>query len=286
MPKSVCQADRYEYFRASPENGGAQIRWIWKRPAAMSCRTGTRPVGEEHAPLVPGIISAIRSSPDQSGETPNAHQHTMQGSINKVLVALSGAGLLLQQGKDVVNVVTLMTGETLRTSWWSHPKAGLIFAVLSELSEHPDVLFSKLLDGKVTLVHRKLWPAFLAIAMEEGPWQSRGLSAPARRLLASVNESKSPISSSGAAVKELEIRLLVHAHEIHSDSGRHELIVQPWSVWARHAAVKPLPSAAAARQQIEEAAKAIGAHPSALPWLSKLSKQRRHLTPLSDREHG
>lgn len=183
-----------------------------------------------------------------------------------VLASLEEAGLLLVQDKEMLNVVGLLTGESLRGSWWSHPKAQLIFAVLSSLSEHPDVLFSKLLSGKVTLVHRELWPAFLAVATEKAPWQLRGLSAAARRLIASVEDSDAAVPSTGKAVKELEVRLLARAREIHSASGRHETVVESWPSWARQARVKPLRSAAIAKQELEEAAKAIGARVSALPW--------------------
>ena len=104
-----------------------------------------------------------------------------------VLDALSKSGLLLKQDKVVPSVVTLVTGETLRSSWWSHPKGRLIFAVLAELAEHPDVLFVKLLSEKDTLVHRRLWPALLAVVTAGEAWQRRGLSAAGRKLLASVN---------------------------------------------------------------------------------------------------
>jgi hypothetical protein len=80
-----------------------------------------------------------------------------------ILAALAENRLLLKQDKGAPNVVGILTGESLRTSWWSHPKAHLIFSVLSELAEHPDVLFAKLLYRKDTLVHRSLWPAVLAV---------------------------------------------------------------------------------------------------------------------------
>jgi len=193
----------------------------------------------------------------------------MQQATEKVHEALFSAGLLLQQDKNAVNVVALLTGDTLSGSWWSHPKARLIFAVLSELADQPDVLFAKLLYGRVTLIHRKLWPALLAVASEKQPWQVRGLSASALRLLASVNESQTPVHGTGTAVKELERRLLVHSDEVHSETGRHEIMLQPWSAWARVVGTKPMRSNAAARRQIEAAAMGIGAKPSALPWVSK-----------------
>src|SRR5215203_5234306 len=192
----------------------------------------------------------------------------MVEATSGILDALSNAGLLLNQDKVLPNVVTLLTGDALSKSWWSHPKSRLIFAVLSDLSEHPDVLFSKLLNGKVTLIHRRLWPAFLTIALANQPWQTRGLSSRGQQLLASLNESKAPIKSSGPPVKELEVRLLAHARQVHTESGRHELLVEPWTVWSRRVQVKRLRSLSLAKEQLEQAAQAIGVPRSALPWLS------------------
>ena len=192
----------------------------------------------------------------------------MSDPIQAVLRTLVDSRLLLKQDKRVPNVVTLLTGESLHTSWWSHPKAHLIFAALSQLSVHPDVLFTKLLYGKVTLVHRNLWPAFLAVATANEPWQLHGLSTPGRRLLAAVKESEARVRCSGKAVKELELRLLVHAEEVHTESGHHELMVESWKVWSRRAGTHAMRSTAGARKQLEGAVKAIGACTSALPWAS------------------
>jgi hypothetical protein len=198
-----------------------------------------------------------------------------------VLDALSSCGLLLKQDKLLPNVVTLLTGESLRTSWWSHPKGRLIFAVLAELADHPDVLFVKLLDGKDALVHRRLWPALLAVVTAGEPWQLQNLSAASRKLLANLNESKAAIRSSGPAVKEIEMRLLAHAEQVHTESGRHEIVLEPWSVWQRRLRVKPLRSptagsAALGRQRIEEAVAAIGAPLSALPWAARRLRPKRN----------
>jgi hypothetical protein len=193
----------------------------------------------------------------------------MRQETTELLDALSRTGLLLKQDTQAFNAVSLLTGETLRSSWWSHPRGRLIFAVLSELGDHPDVLLTKLLGGKVTLIHRTLWPPFLAVAMDGAAWQLEGLSIPARDLLTSVNESKIPIRASGAAVKELETRLLIHSEEVHTDSGRHELELTTWTAWAKHAGTKPMRSITAARKQLETVATAIGASPTALPWQKK-----------------
>jgi hypothetical protein len=198
----------------------------------------------------------------------------MVEATNNILDALSNAGLLLIQDKRLTNVVTLLTGEAVSGSWWSHPKGRLIFAVVTDLSEHPDILFSKLLNGKVTLVHRRLWPAFLTAALANEPWQTRNLSARGQQLLAAVNQSREAVKSSGPAVKELEVRLLAHARQVHTESGRHELLVEPWTVWSRRAGVKRLRSVSVAKERLEQAAQTIGAPRSALPWLSA---EKRHV---------
>jgi hypothetical protein len=195
-------------------------------------------------------------------------------SAARVLSALLKSGLLLKQDKRLPNVVTLLTGEALSTSWWSHPKGRLIFAVLSKLSEHPDVLFTKLLYGKVTLVHRQLWPALVAVASEGAPWQLSGLSEAGEKLLSEIAESRGVVRSTGPVVKELELRLLAHAEEVHTESGRHETELEPWPAWRRRMKINSLPTAAMGRLQLEEAAIAIGASASALPWSSVAGKKR------------
>ena len=199
----------------------------------------------------------------------------MAEPIKKVLDVLLRSGLLLQQDKDLPSVVTLVADESLSTSWWGHPKGRVIFKVLSELSDHPDVLFTKLIHRKVTLVHRQLWPALLAAVSAQEPWQLNGLSPAARKLLDALKESSAPIRGTGQAVKEIEFRLLAHAEEVHTESGRHETALETWSTWSRRVGVKPMASSLLGRREIEMAANAIGAASSALPWPPDLPDSNR-----------
>jgi hypothetical protein len=186
-------------------------------------------------------------------------------TARRVLEALAQRGLLLEQDKELPNVVGILTGQSLRTSWWSHPRARSIFATLTELARHPDVLFTKLLYGKVTLLHRRLWPSFLALASAREAWQVRGLGASARSLFRDLEHTGS-VRASGPAVKELERRLLVHTEEVHTESGRHEILLQAWHAWSEHVGCKPAPSLAQARDTLEAAVQALGAPLTALPW--------------------
>lgn len=189
----------------------------------------------------------------------------MRSAIEDVATALAKHGLLLVQDKQLPNVVSMITGETLSGSWWSHARGGEIFRVLSALEAHPDVLFVKLVKKKVTLVHRTLWPALLAVVSKPQPWQLDGLSTNARQLLARIDEAKDPVLGSGPAVKELELRLLAHTAEVHTESGKHAMALQSWSRWAREHKVKPLRSTAAGRRELEQAVEQLGAPRSALP---------------------
>jgi hypothetical protein len=186
--------------------------------------------------------------------------------VSRVLTALAGNGLLLKQDKTLPNVVGILTGESLRTSWWSHPRAHLIFTVLSELADHPDVLFTKLLRRKDTLVHRSLWPAVLAVGIARDPWQLQGLSGEAKRLLERLGRGGGPVRAVGAPVKELETRLLVTTREIHTASGRHEMALESWHAWSRRVGCSAIQSVPRARKVLEEAAVTLGAPLKALPW--------------------
>lgn len=192
---------------------------------------------------------------------------------DSVLAVLIANGLLLVQDKALPNVVGILTGESLRTSWWGHPKGQLIFSVLSELTNHPDVLFTKLLHRKDTLVHRSLWPAVLAVGSARDQWQMKGLPVDAKRLLERLRKGGGPVRGVGAPVKELERRLLVTTQEIHTESGRHEMVLESWQAWSRRADCTAIQSVPRARKALEDAAVRLGASLRSLPWPTRGAEQ-------------
>src|SRR5215213_3774175 len=107
-------------------------------------------------------------------------------SCADVLKALTTHGLLLLQDKSALDVVGMLAGEKLSKSWWSHARGQAIFACLERLDGDPDVLTARLVAGKVTYVHRRLWPQLLAVACSGEAWQTRGISNEARQLLDSL----------------------------------------------------------------------------------------------------
>ncbi len=96
---------------------------------------------------------------------------------------------------SVPNLAELVAGESLRGSWWAHPKGNDIFLLSRAIRRSPDVLVCRLVDGRITYVHRRLWPALVSLA---GRFSRQRL----------------------AAVKE-----------VHTRAGKHELLVTPFPDW-------------------------------------------------------
>jgi hypothetical protein len=74
-------------------------------------------------------------------------------------------GVVLQAARGPVpSLAETIAGGPIRGSWWGHPKGHEIFKVAEAVSDSDDVLVCKLVDGKVTYVHRRLWPALVKLA--------------------------------------------------------------------------------------------------------------------------
>src|SRR6202011_2518341 len=95
----------------------------------------------------------------------------------------------------VPSLAQVVAGETVRGSWWAHPKGNEIFRLSRAIRSAPDVLVCRLVNGKITYVHRRLWPALVRFA---GRFSKQRL----------------------AAVKET-----------HTTAGKHKLLVTPFPNW-------------------------------------------------------
>ena len=83
----------------------------------------------------------------------------------------------------------------MRGSWWAHPKGNEIFLLSRAIRESPEVLVCRIAGGKVTYVHRNLWPALVLLA---GRFSKKNL----------------------AAIKE-----------IHTPAGKHKVVMTPFPDW-------------------------------------------------------
>ncbi|RDS85795.1 hypothetical protein [Dyella psychrodurans] len=74
-----------------------------------------------------------------------------------------GIVLTAAQG-PVPRLTEAIAGEPIKGSWWAHPKSHQIFALLQKLEASPDILVCRFVNGKVTMIHRRLWPALVKLS--------------------------------------------------------------------------------------------------------------------------
>ena len=110
-------------------------------------------------------------------------------------------GVVLESAQgSLPSLAAAIAGEPVRGSWWSHPKSREIFAVTRAIREADDVLVCRLAAGKVTFVHRRLWPALVRMS------------------------SRFPVNQ------------LARLREIHSASGHHVTEETPFPDWVPESA--------------------------------------------------
>ena len=151
-------------------------------------------------------------------------------------------GFVLESDKTLPSVVSLVAGAPVSGSWWAHPLGQETYGVCRRLIHHADVLVLKLVNKKITYVHRSLWSCLLAVAMEKDRWQMDGLPLTARNLLAKVSEAGSlridelrhrrTLKELGEDARALEARLLVFGDDVHTESGTHVKRMEAWPHWA------------------------------------------------------
>src|SRR6266478_1216837 len=86
------------------------------------------------------------------------------------LAYVKDRGVVLVSAKGPVPRLTeAIVDEPIKGSWWAHPRSRQIFAVLQAVTGSEEVLVCRLVNDKVTLVHRRLWPALVRLASRFPP---------------------------------------------------------------------------------------------------------------------
>jgi hypothetical protein len=211
--------------------------------------------------------------------------------VEDVLDYLRKLGVLLEADRAFPSITGIMVREPIKGSWWSHPMANEIYVLSKRLLHHPDTIFLRLLSGKTTYVHRRLWPELIAIATAQEPWQLAALPTSAKSMLKTVEDRGSlrmdelkgarTAKEKGADARTLELRLLVFGDDVHSASGMHVKRIETWEHWAWrtgfHIHVLPTPSRAKEEfsRLVENINQEFGAH-ATLPWQhTKVTKRPR-----------
>lgn len=84
---------------------------------------------------------------------------------SQVLASLKHHGVMLEGGHGPVpNLVELIAGEPVKGNWWSHLQSHSIFALTRAVRASPNVLTCRVVNGKITFVHRRVWPALVRLA--------------------------------------------------------------------------------------------------------------------------
>jgi hypothetical protein len=204
--------------------------------------------------------------------------------LERIEKELERIGLLFEHDREHPSFTGIAAGQPIAGSWWSHRLAHPIYDTIVVWSERPEVLWAKLVNGKVTYVHRRLWPAFFAVVLDARAERTAGLPDASLALLARVRKhgsvrldelARAGVASAReltAAGKKLEARLLVQSDSVHTDSGAHARVLETWEhvIERRGLAVpKTLPAVTRARAELEAAARALTAaspRPTKLPW--------------------
>jgi precorrin-6B methylase 2 len=84
---------------------------------------------------------------------------------SEALAFVKRHGVVLQAARGPVpSLAEAVAGSPIRGSWWGHPKGREIYGAAQAVVDSADVLVCRLVDGKVTFVHRRLWPALVRLA--------------------------------------------------------------------------------------------------------------------------
>ena len=104
--------------------------------------------------------------------------------------------MVLESAKGPIpNLAEAVAGEPIRGSYWGHPRGDEIFGLTRAIRASKQILVCRLVKGKVTYVHARLWPALVRL-------QGR-----------------------------LDPDRLAAIREVHSSTGKHELQVTAFSDW-------------------------------------------------------
>lgn len=184
--------------------------------------------------------------------------------IKKIIKIIEQHGIFLQQDKTRDNLVSLITGEFLSSSWWNHRDSHTIFRILEELSESPQLTLCKAVSGKVTFIHHRLWTALYTIGICKETWQIKPLKKDEALLFQKIELNKK-LENPGKPVKRLEKLLLIHSLQVHSAAGKHITIARSWDDWAVENRVCTI-DLAQAKASFCAAVISIGGDEKDLPW--------------------
>ncbi len=110
-----------------------------EHPLSMLSRNTLRPPSGGDAPIVMTPEQAIR------------------------FIRYHGVVLESAKGSDL-SLAERIAGGPIHGSWWSHPLGSRIYQITQYVRTSKVILVCGLAKGRVTFVHRRLWPSFIRLA--------------------------------------------------------------------------------------------------------------------------
>ncbi|HKE40639.1 MAG TPA: hypothetical protein VKG21_12425 [Casimicrobiaceae bacterium] len=93
-------------------------------------------------------------------------------TVKEALAFVEEHGVALASAKGPAPRLTeAIAGEPIRGNWWTHPQSRRIYAILAGVSELDQILVCRLINAKITLVHRRLWPSPVRLDQRFAPEQ-------------------------------------------------------------------------------------------------------------------
>ncbi len=131
-------------------------------------------------------------------------------------------GVVLEGGQGPRPILAeAVAGEPIHGSWWNHKQGRAIFRATRAVRDCDQILVCRLVGGKITYVHRRLWPALVRLA--------------------------------NSLDKSLDKDTLAALREEHTASGAHRVVTIPFPGW-----VPPDVRQAAENISHEEAQRQLG----------------------------
>lgn len=80
-------------------------------------------------------------------------------------------GIVLESARHATlpSIAQAIAGETVRGSWWAHAQGREVFAVTRALRSAPEILTCRIVEGRISFVHERLWPALARLAHRFAP---------------------------------------------------------------------------------------------------------------------
>ena len=86
-------------------------------------------------------------------------------TVRETLAFVRRHGVVLESARgSVPSLAAHVAGGPIHGSWWEHTRSHEIFRLTRAVRASREILVCRLVAGKITYVHQRLWPALVCVA--------------------------------------------------------------------------------------------------------------------------